>query len=235
MKQTRHNEQFTVTFARLEHIYNESVRKHGDSPQATQQTDRDTQEQRMRVLCQVADLKDAKILDFGCGTGYLLDFMQKEYAFNGEYVGYDIARGMVTEAAAKHPNGRFERRDIMTSGIPEDFDVVVATGTFNNATGDNWMWMTACLEILWHHTRKALAFNNLSVYVDYFDEGLYYEDPARVFQFCKERLSPHVTTRHDYCVRPHVVPYEFTTYVYRSEMAPRQKCPALVQRHDQSS
>lgn len=214
---------FAETFQQIERMYDECLTQHGDSPQATQQADVLTQEQRMRVLCQVTDLRKAKVLDFGCGTGHLLDFMRKECGFEGEYIGYDITRGMVETAAAKHKDARFEHRNILATGVPEDFDVVLITGTFNNLTGDNnWDWMTQCLRLLFERTRVAMAFNNLSAYVDFFADQLYYEDPARVLRFCKEELSPLVTLRHDYCVRPGVVPYEFTTYVHRSDIAPRK-------------
>ncbi len=216
------NHAFLDTFKIIERMYDASLAMHGDSPQATQQADIATQEQRMRVLCQVAELSEAKVLDFGCGTGHLLDFMRTECGYRGEYVGYDVCRSMVETAVAKHTDARFEHRDILAAGIPEDFDVVLITGTFNNLTGNNWEWMTRCLELLFARTRIALAFNNLSAYVDFFSDGLYYEDPARVFRFCKEQLSPLVTVRHDYCVKTGVVPYEFTTHVYRTEITSRK-------------
>jgi SAM-dependent methyltransferase len=216
------DENFDKAFGHLEELYDQHLRVHGDSPQATQQTDRLTQEQRMRVLCQVTDLGRAKVLDFGCGTGHLLEFMRRECGHHGDYVGYDITRSMVDTAAAKYPDARFEHRNILADGLPEDFDVTLVTGTFNNHTGDNWEWITACLQLLWRHTRTAMAFNMLSRYVDFLGPGLYYEDPGRVLRFCKEELSPLVTLRHDYCVRPGVVPYEFTVYVYRSDIATRK-------------
>ena len=77
------------------------------------------------------------------------------------------------------------------------------------------------LRTLLARTEKALAFNNLSAYVDFFEPHLYYVAPEQVFRFCKEQLSPRVITRHDYEVRPGVLPYEFTTYVYASPIACR--------------
>ncbi|MEI2638270.1 MAG: hypothetical protein V9F03_04650 [Microthrixaceae bacterium] len=50
--------------------------------------------------------------------------------------------------------------------------------------------MTDHLEVLYDHTKIALAFNSLSRYVDFFTEGLGYFDPGEVFKFCKENLSP---------------------------------------------
>jgi hypothetical protein len=65
------------------------------------------------------------------------------------------------------------------------------------------------------------AFNMLSRFVDYFDDELYYEDPLHAFRFCKEQLSPLVTLRHDYAVRPGSIPFEFSIYVRRTDVAPR--------------
>ncbi len=213
---------FAETFARLEQQYGERLARFGDSPEGTQQADVATQEQRMRILCQAGDLRRAKVLDFGCGTGHLLAFLRRECAFDGEYVGYDISPDMIDIATNKFPDARFERRNVLADGVPEDFDFVLITGTFNNLTGNNWEWMTLALKSLFARTRTTLAFNNLSAYVDFFSEGLYYEDPARVLKFCKEELSPLVTLRHDYGIRPGVVPYEFTTYVHRTDILPRK-------------
>ena len=92
---------------------------------------------------------------------------------------------------------------------------MLASGVFNNAGADNWGMMTTLLGELFKLCRKGLAFNCLSTYVDYQDEGLFYVEPERVFAFCKQTLSPSVTLRHDYRVKPGVIPFEFTVYVTR--------------------
>jgi SAM-dependent methyltransferase len=217
-----HGAQFSSAVIQLREMYDSRLREYGDSPQAAQHTDQENQESRLRPVCEVGDLRIAKVLDFGCGLGHALVFLREHFGFKGEYVGYDISPEMVRTAAAKHPDSRFECRDILTEGLCEDFDYVLISGVFNPLTGDNWEWMTQCLRLLWERTKIGLSFNNLSRYVDFFAEDLYYEDPARVFRFCKEELSPLVTLRHDYCVRLGVVPYEFTTYVYRTEITSRK-------------
>ena len=71
-------------------------------------------------------------------------------------------------------------------------------------------------------TNKAIAFNNLSSYVDYKDKILYYEDPEKIFRFCKSELSPFVSIRHDYQIKTKKIPYEFTTYVYKTKIPTRK-------------
>lgn len=213
------------TFERLGAMFSERLKTFGDGPECAEHRDRDSQEQRMRQLCQVGDVRHAKVLDFGCATGHLLTLLRREFSFAGEYVGYDASPAMVDRAKAKHGDlGRFEVRNVLRQGIDEDFDFAFVSGTFNDLTsGDHWGWMQACLKTLFSRTRRAMAFNNLSTYVDYFDAHLFYVDPEAVFRFCKENLSPCVTLRHDYCTREGVGPFEFTTYVYQTTQRPRRR------------
>ena len=213
---------FGSTVTQLKEMYDRRLREYGDSPQAAQHTDKENQERRLRPVCEVGDLRKAKILDFGCGLGHALVFLREIFDFQGEYVGYDISPEMVRSASVKHPDVRFECRNIFSEGLGEDFDYVLISGVFNPLTGDNWEWMTECLRMLWERTNVGMSFNNLSRYVDFFSEDLYYVDPAQLFRFCKEELSPLITIRHDYCTKPGVVPYEFTTYVYRTDIKPRK-------------
>lgn len=206
----------------LNEHYSSLINEHGDIPQAAQWRDRETQERRMEVLAEVGDLRAAKLLDFGCGTGHLLDFLRRRSGFCGEYVGYELSVEMIALATEKFPGVRFERRDVLSDGLAEDFDYMLMSGVFNNRVDDNWGLLTAILGCLFARTRKAIAFNAMSTYVDRFDSDLFYVSPTKVFQFCKEQLSPCVVLRHDYLVRSGIVPYEFTVYVYKTEIEPRK-------------
>ncbi len=212
---------FEKDLARLEAHYSRLLREWGDTPQGVQYSDVETQERRMAILVEVGDLRLAKVLDFGCGTGHLLDFIRRKVGFKGEYVGYDITEEMINRAREKFPGIRFERRDILTQGIDEEFDYILINGVFNNLLENNWKLMKLLLKSLFPKARRALAFNGLSTYVDFFSPGLFYVNPLKVFNFCKEELSPRVTLRHDYFIKTGVVPFEFSMYVYASEIKPR--------------
>jgi len=215
---------YQETFARLSAMFSDRLKTYGDGPECAEHRDRASQEQRMLHLCRVHDLREAKVLDFGCATGHLLTFLTREMGFRGEYVGYDISADMVARAQAIHGDrARFEMRNILRDGVGGEFDFTLVSGTFNDLAGDNWAWMRACLKTLFEHTRGAMSFNNLSTYVDYFDAHLFYVDPEDVFRFCKEELSPLVTLRHDYQVKPDVVPFEFTVDVFQTPEACRRR------------
>ena len=81
---------------------------------------------------------------------------------------------------------------------------------------------------LFSHVRCGLAFNALSTYVDYFDDDLFYFDPEDVFNFCKEQLSTRVTLRNDYLITTDSIPFEFTVYIYKSDIKLRKKLKQIV-------
>jgi SAM-dependent methyltransferase len=219
--------ELSADIAALESHYTRLVAEHGAAPESAQWRDKETQEKRMTVLAETFDLRASHVLDFGCGTGHMLNVLRSRFAFDGSYVGYDLAENALALARAAHtgsaaqPPPRFERRDVLADGVGEPFDYVFVSGVFNNKVSDNWAFMTRILERLFAGTRRALAFNGLSTYVDRFDAGLFYADPGDVFRFCKERLSPRVTLRHDYEVRAGVVPFEYTIYVHATDVACR--------------
>ena len=206
----------------LRNHYSNLLQRYGDSPEGVQWSDRQTQERRMEILAQIGNLSSAKILDFGCGTGELLAFLKKTREFKGEYVGYDISNSMISRAKHKFPRHRFECRDVFTDGVTGFFDYILISGVFNNLVDNNWGLMTELLSLLFDRTKIGLAFNALSTYVDYRDANLFYVKPEEIFRFCKENLSPCVTLRHDYEIKPNVVPFEFTTYVFKTELKLRK-------------
>lgn len=210
-------------FERLREHYDDLARRHGYGPEATQQSSLETQEQRLRVLAELIREPDASVLDFGCGTGHLCAVLRQERGFTGRYTGYDLSGEALTLARQRHAGAHFEQRDVFREGVGGHFDYAVVSGVFNNRVSDNWAFLTSVLRILFSHARRGIAFNALSAYVDYKAPGLYYADPEEVFRFCKENLSPAVNLRHDYEVKPGVLPFEFTVQVIRCPHSPRVK------------
>ena len=95
------------------------------------------------------------------------------------------------------------------------YDYVFISGTFNNKIKNNWVWIKKCLKFLFQKTKKVLVFNNLSSYVDYYDKNLFYVKPEKVFSFCKKNLSLYVAINNNYEIKKGVIPFEFTTSVYK--------------------
>ncbi len=88
------------------------------------------------------------LLDYGCGTGRLVEFVPPDVS----YVGVDRSAGMI-EKAKERTKGAF-----YTKAPPWKFDHVVAIGVFNLSDGwskeDTW----SVLDQLWNDcTRRTLA------------------------------------------------------------------------------
>ncbi|MBD2327193.1 class I SAM-dependent methyltransferase [Alkalinema sp. FACHB-956] len=195
----------------VEH-YRNLFLQYGDSPEASQWRDRETQENRFAILTEIADLHDQSILDFGCGTGHLANYLKsREISVN--YTGVDIVSEVLQCGQKKYPEFRFCQMDEITPS--EKFDYVLISGVFNNLVENNRLFYQSTLTECFSRARKGLAFNLLSHYVDYYDQGLFYEYPEVVFKFAKEHLSPYVVLRNDYQLKPGIIPFEFTTYIYR--------------------
>ena len=201
--------------------YTELLRKHGDSHLTAQYSDRLTQELRFAALADIGLPPRAKILDFGCGLGDLLAFLRTKRGFEGEYTGYDLSRDIVERARQKYQSdgkALFEVRDIFLDPPQDQFDYIFICGTFNIKGENCARYVKHTLGRLFQLARRAIAFNLMSTYVDYFDPGLYYADPGEMFKFCKETLSPCVALRHDYLLKDNVIPFEFAMYVYHSQL-----------------
>ncbi len=53
-----------------------------------------------------------RVLDLGCGTGYLLDLGIGLEVRTWDYLGVDLSSGMLRQAREKHPYHRFRKMDI---------------------------------------------------------------------------------------------------------------------------
>ena len=196
----------------LANHYRDLFLKHGDTPEASQWRDRSTQEKRFEILCDIGNLEGSSILDLGCGTGHLASYLkQKGLAF--EYTGIDLVQEVLDAGQLKHPKFKFITPTELDQNVI--FDYVLISGTFNNLVEDNRRFYQEKLTQYFNHTRIGLAVNMLSQYVDYFDDGLFYEYPETVFKFAKTHLSQRVSLRNEYQLKPSILPFEFTTYIYR--------------------
>lgn len=72
---------------------------------------------------QSLNLNHPRILDFGCGTGWLSEMLAK----SGPIIGIDLAESAIATARARCPHGSFFAGDIFKMSLPADhFDVVVS-------------------------------------------------------------------------------------------------------------
>ena len=197
--------------------YQKLFSEHGAGHQAVQWSSRETQHERFSVLCEVVGPSD-RIIDLGCGLGELLTWLRGERGFAGQYLGLDLVPEFVKHARERFASdalASFAEFDVASGTLPSDYDVVLLSGMFNNQMSDNWGFLTGTLEKMYRAARARVAFNALSTYVDYQSPGLFYADPLRVFDFCRQKLGARVDLRHAYQIKKGTIPFEFTMYLFK--------------------
>ena len=176
--------------------YRGLFQKYGDSPEATGMSS-EGHHFRFQKLTEIADLRNRRVLDLGCGIGAFYPFLTKKFG-DLEYTGIDIVPEMVAFAAKKYPRARFLCRDLVNESLDETFDYVLISTVFNKAIPDSHGFMRELLTVGFKHCELGLGFNFLSTYVNFSDQEMAYFDPADVLDFCIRNLTRKVVIHHHY-------------------------------------
>jgi hypothetical protein len=164
---------------------------------------RNRQNQRLRFaqLVRALELGDQPftVNDLGCGLADLYGFLRDEGLPIRGYRGYDLSVKMVAAARERvGDDGELVRADRITEAADYSF----ACGIFNtklDSTDEEWLdYMKSVIRNLHEYSDRGFAFNSLTTYVDYREDHHFYADPAELFRFCKQEISPRVTLLHDY-------------------------------------
>jgi SAM-dependent methyltransferase len=194
-------------------LYTANLAEHGTTSKSVGWRDEESQLLRFEKLATVIDGGDdrVEVADWGCGYGAMFNFLAARLGDRlAGYRGYDISEEMVAAAReAVHD----ERATFVVGDTPHEADYTFVSGTFNvrfEAGDTAWRgWVEDVLRRLWSSSRRGLAFNLLTSYVDWREPHLFYAEPTEFFHFCKGELSPRVALLHDYPL------YEWTICVGR--------------------
>lgn len=192
--------------------YTEKLQRHGTTPAGVDWNSQESQHLRFEQLLKIIGPEPKfSILDYGCGYGALRTHLAAlGRAF--DYIGYDVAHDMVTQAERIHESSTGTRwtTDIATV---EPAGYAVASGVFNvklDAGNEEWTsYVISVLDRLHTLSSHGFAFNMLTKYSDpeKMRPNLYYGDPCLLFDHCKLNYSRHVALLHDYGL------WEFTVLV----------------------
>lgn len=157
------------------------------------------------------------ILDFGCGLAHLKEYMRDNDVGGLNYSGLDLSDKYLAASRAKFPDTTFLQVDLMQPGaeIPV-YDFIIMNGLFNsrgtNSQAEMTEYMQDLLRNVWPFTRKGLAFNLMSKYLDWEREDLFHMPFDPLAAFLDREISRHFSIRHDYGL------FEYTVYVYRDPL-----------------
>ena len=196
-------------------MYEDAYKEHGDSPSSLL-TPKGKNEIRFEALKPF--LKNGKsILDYGCGLGYLLPFIQSQKG-DIDYHGVDIIPDFIKANKLKYPHGKFSLIT-ETEVIKKNYDIVFSSGVFNlkNYEDDSASRNYAFEKIkdLFEITKEVFVCDFLSKLVDFEQEGAQHFSIDEISNFCSKNLSKRFQIRHD------LLPYEFTLVVWKEDKIKR--------------
>lgn len=210
------NNKKTDLLNEVANYYAEKLSEHGDTPRGVDWNGELSQTIRFDQLCKVINPTHAlfSLNDLGCGYGALLDYLQDKHP-SYTYLGVDVAKEMI-EAANQRNKGVHQARFITCAKPDQQADYGVASGIFNVRLGRSdaeWFdYLQSTLDVLDQTSTHGFSFNCLTSYSDEEKKRdyLYYADPCKLFDLCKQRYSKQVALLHDYGL------YEFTILVRKT-------------------
>jgi SAM-dependent methyltransferase len=202
-------EKVPSALAALERLYSDNLVRHGMDSRSVGWNSADSQLLRFRKLSYVLDAAQNggpagtgfAINDLGCGYGALFAYLSDEARFPiSRYVGYDISEHML--AAARDQICDERAHFVRASRATEEADYTFASGTFHvrlEADTAEWTdYVKDAIRDMASASRRGIAFNAMSVHVDWRDANLFYADPLEFLEFCRREISPRVALIHDY-------------------------------------
>jgi len=195
-------------------IYKEAFAEYGDSEKSVLWP-KGKQKERFEALCQNIHKNDFSILDFGCGTAELYNYLNKKFDLF-EYTGVDIVEDFIFFSKEKYalPNAEFSKIDDVTD-VKDNYDFIVASGTFNtlfvDSYGEHFKILQHTLFHLFNKTNRYLAINLLNKDVDFIQKGSYHQDVMELYYYAVKNLSKRVVIDQSY------MPYEFTIIIYKDQ------------------
>lgn len=199
-------------FEEIKTMYFDAFQKHGDSPSSLL-TPKGRCHLRFRAIKEQVNKNGVKILDYGCGLGYLYDYLSKT-KFSFEYTGIDIVPQFIDSCKLRYPKACFDLID-PTRPICGEYDIVFASGVFNLMTHDSEIiskeYALERIEYLFSITNKILVCDFLSSLVDFKQSKAQHFSPSEIVEFCSNKLSRRFKLRHD------LLPYEMTLIVWKND------------------
>ena len=188
-------------------FYNNRFDKSGPSLKSVGWNKKKDQELRFYNLLRGIDIEDKTILDFGCGLGHLIPFLEMRTS-KFEYIGIDISEKLISHASSSFTKSNInfyvgEVDIVQDISKKKPIDIIVSSGTFSFNTNNIMEYTKDSMKRLFKISKDVLSVNFLSKYVDFEIEKNYHYSPEEMFNFSKG-ITNKVNLYHDYPL------YEFT-------------------------
>ena len=200
--------------------YENCLDTYGDTHKGVDWPKPEDAENRYKVMLELQKfdpepvLKNPSVLDFGCGTAHMLEYMNKNGYHNWTYSGLDISPKFIEVCCVKFPEIKFYCTDILISELTiEPADYIIMNGVFTEkrdlSFDEMFSYFIQMLENVFPLAKKGIAFNAMSKAVDWERDDLFHLPIDLLASFVTKKLSRNFIVRNDYGL------YEYTTYIYK--------------------
>lgn len=198
--------------------YEDCFLKHGDNHKGMDWPNEADALTRYQVMLEILNtdknFRETSILDFGCGTAHLNEYIQVNNIEKIHYSGLDLSAKFTDAAKSKYPGNKFYTGDILTSEINlPNFDFIIMNGVFTEkrelSNNEMWEYFTTLLTKVFGFADRGIAFNVMSKNVDWEREDLFHVSLDQLSSFLCKDLSRNFIIRNDYGL------YEYTVYLYK--------------------
>ncbi|ABW30711.1 class I SAM-dependent methyltransferase [Acaryochloris marina] len=207
----------TNRFQHVRELYDQSYKLYGDSP-ASLLTPKGRSELRFRAIDPYLIRSNVRVLDYGCGLGYLYEYLNQS-GFEVNYTGIDILPSFINACRDKYPDCANFHQIEPESNITGEYDVVFASGVFNLVSSkdeeSSKSYAYNRIKHLFEITREVLVCDFLSPYVDFKQELAQHFSIDEIANLCSKSLTRRFMIRHD------LLPYEFTLIAHQKSKIKR--------------
>lgn len=166
------------------------------------------QEVRFQKLLEIGVKSENSILDYGCGFGHLLQYMNNNDFKVSRYTGIDISYNHIKNARILYPNNDFFISEIYD--VIDTHDYVLASGVFTIGMSIDEVYRL--IDKSYEVCNLGVAFNMINS--KYLDESYDYFNtfkPNIVFDLLKDKYGDVVL------VDDYLIGEDFTIYIYKHE------------------
>jgi len=170
---------------------------------------------RYDIISQLVEAEEViQVHDVGMGLASYYDYLLNRFSDKViDYSGSDIVLEYVNDVKKKYGNVKIFNRDLAEGPGNDKYDYLIMSGLFHQRRDSrisDWeRFSQAIIKNTYIMCNKAIAFNFITPFVDFYRTDVYYCNLPKLLNFINDELSRFFVLHHNYAL------FEFTVFVYK--------------------